>query len=72
MVAETVLDQFGRGEVLMQAEVEIDVPLQVPGQHGRHHEVGLVDGDQVGHLLVLHVCLELEINHDPVDGGAVV
>ena len=71
MVAETVLDQFGRGEILVQTEVEVDVPLQVPGQHGGHHEVGLVDGDQVGHLLVLHVRLELEINHEPVNCSVV-
>ena len=56
----------------MQAEVEVDVPLQVPGQHGGHHKVGLVDGDQVRHLLVLHVRLELRLNHDPVNCSAVV
>ena len=36
----------------MQREVEVDVALRVPRQHGGDHEVGLVDRDQGGHFVV--------------------
>ena len=42
----------------MQREVEVDVALRVPRQHGGDHEVGLVDRDQGGYFVVRYSGLD--------------